>query len=198
MALFGAPIAHEDSASRAVHVALGIQARMEALNRSLQAELGISLGLRIGLNTGPVVVGRIGDDLRMDYTAVGDTTNLSRRMQQAARPGAVVITEATHAATRGLFETVELGELVVKGPRTGTGVRSGPRPRPSRAPGARGGTRPLAARRPLPRAIDVGASGVKSAINRLATAAPQSSQRHTFLEWSRVRAATEDVDRQLR
>jgi class 3 adenylate cyclase len=115
MALFGAPIAHEDSASRAVHAALGIQARMEALNRSLQAEHGISLGLRIGLNTGPVVVGRIGDDLRMDYTAVGDTTNLAARMQQGARPGAVVITQATHAATRGLFETVELGELSVKG-----------------------------------------------------------------------------------
>jgi predicted ATPase/class 3 adenylate cyclase len=115
MALFGAPIAHEDSASRAVHAALGIQARMEALNRSLQAEHGISLGLRIALNTGPVVVGRIGDDLRMDYTAVGDTTNLAARMQQGARPGAVVITQATHAATRGLFETVELGELSVKG-----------------------------------------------------------------------------------
>jgi predicted ATPase/class 3 adenylate cyclase len=115
MALFGAPIAHEDSVSRAVHAALGIQARMGALNHKLQAEHGIRLALRIGLNTGPVVVGRIGDDLRMDYTAVGDTTNLAARMQQAARPGTVVVIEAAHGATRGLFETVDLGELAVKG-----------------------------------------------------------------------------------
>ncbi len=115
MALFGAPIAHEDSASRAVHAALGIQTRIEALNRRLDAEHGISLALRIGLNTGPVVVGRIGDDLRMDYTAVGDTTNLAARMQQAAAPGSVVITDSTHVATRGLFEILDLGDLAVKG-----------------------------------------------------------------------------------
>ncbi len=115
MALFGAPIAHEDSASRAVHAALAIQSRMETLSRALQVEHDVTLELRIGLNTGPVVVGRIGDDLRMDYTAVGDTTNLAARMQQAARPGTVVITDATHAATRGQFEILDLGEHDVKG-----------------------------------------------------------------------------------
>jgi predicted ATPase/class 3 adenylate cyclase len=115
MALFGAPIAHEDSASRAVHAALAIQAGMKVLSREVQAGHGVALDLRVGLNTGQVVVGRIGDDLRMDYTAVGDTTNLAARMQQSARPGAVVIAEATHAATQGQFETVGLGELSVKG-----------------------------------------------------------------------------------
>src|SRR5439155_271021 len=71
--------------------------------------------MRIGINTGPVVVGRIGDDLRMDYTAVGDTTNLAARMQQIARPGSVVVTEATHKAIGGYFETLDLGEREVKG-----------------------------------------------------------------------------------
>ena len=86
MALFGAPIAHEDHALRAVHAALGIARALEAY----QAELlprGISFRARQGLNTGLVVVGSIGSDLRMDYTAVGDTTNVAARMQQAGEPG---------------------------------------------------------------------------------------------------------------
>jgi len=115
MALFGAPIAHEDSARRAVHAALGIQRALAEYSRRLQAEQGFEVAMRIGLNTGPVVVGRIGDDLRMDYTAVGDTTNLAARMQQAARPGTVVATEATCKAVEGFFETRDLGELAVKG-----------------------------------------------------------------------------------
>ncbi len=115
MALFGAPIAHEDSPRRAVHAALGVQRALHDLGRQLAAERGVELRMRIGLNTGPVVVGRIGDDLRMDYTAVGDTTNLAARMQQLARPGSVVVSEATHKLVAGYFETLDLGELAVKG-----------------------------------------------------------------------------------
>ena len=115
MALFGAPIAHEDSARRAVHAALGIQRALSEYSARLQAERGLTVAMRIGLNTGPVVVGRIGDDLRMDYTAVGDTTNLAARMQQSARPGTVVAAEATHKAVEGFFETRDLGRLAVKG-----------------------------------------------------------------------------------
>src|SRR5215813_2052692 len=115
MALFGAPIAHEDSPRRAVHAALGIQRELRDYAKHLEAERGITLRMRIGLNTGPVVVGRIGDDLRMDYTAVGDTTNLAARMQQIARPGSVVVSEATHKAVAGFFDTLELGEVQVKG-----------------------------------------------------------------------------------
>src|SRR5436309_1737030 len=115
MALFGAPIAHEDGPRRAVHAALGIQQALRDHSQQLQAERGLGLQMRIGINTGPVVVGRIGDDLRMDYTAVGDTTNLAARMQQAARPGSVVVTEATHKAIGGYFETLDLGEREVKG-----------------------------------------------------------------------------------
>src|SRR5437867_11695939 len=115
MALFGAPIAHEDSPRRAAHAALGIQSALRDYGKQLQAERGVLVQMRIGLNTGPVVVGSIGDDLRMDYTAVGDTTNLAARMQAAARPGSVLVTEATHNALVGYFETLDLGEMAVKG-----------------------------------------------------------------------------------
>src|SRR5215471_14444479 len=115
MALFGAPIAHEDSPRRAVHAALGIQRAIRDVAQALQAERGLSLQMRIGINTGLVVVGKIGDDLRMDYTAVGDTTNLAARLQQMAQPGSVVISAATHQHVASFFETRELGERPVKG-----------------------------------------------------------------------------------
>jgi class 3 adenylate cyclase/tetratricopeptide (TPR) repeat protein len=115
MALFGAPIAHEDSPRRAVHAALGMQRAMQDLGRELQAQRGWRLQMRLGLHTGLVVVGKIGDDLRMDYTAVGDTTNLAARLQQLAEPGTVVISEATHKLVAGYFETQDLGEHAVKG-----------------------------------------------------------------------------------
>src|SRR5438093_839143 len=101
--------------ARAAHAALGIQSALRDYGKQLQAERGVLVQMRIGLNTGPVVVGSIGDDLRMDYTAVGDTTNLAARMQSAARPGSVLVTEATHSALVGYFETLDLGEMAVKG-----------------------------------------------------------------------------------
>src|SRR5262249_39332705 len=115
MALFGAPIAHGDGPRRAVHAALGIQRTLREDRQEVQAERGLLLQMRIGINTGLVVVGKIGDDLRMDYTAVGDTTNLAARLQQVARPGSVVISEATHRLVAGFFETLDLGEVPVKG-----------------------------------------------------------------------------------
>jgi class 3 adenylate cyclase/tetratricopeptide (TPR) repeat protein len=115
MALFGAPIAHEDGPRRAVHAALGIQRALREYGQELQAQRGLTLQMRIGINTGLVVVGKIGDDLRMDYTAVGDTTNLAARLQQLARSGSVVISEATHKLVAGFFETLDLGEVAVKG-----------------------------------------------------------------------------------
>src|SRR5262249_2979880 len=89
MALFGAPIAHEDHAVRAVAAALGVQSRLHQYAETLRRERGIEFAVRIGINTGPVVVGKIGDDLRMDYTAQGETVNLAARLQAAARPGSV-------------------------------------------------------------------------------------------------------------
>src|SRR5207247_50502 len=82
MALFGAPVAHEDHARRAALAALGLQRTLAAYRETLQRTRSIDFRVRIGLNTGLVVVGAIGDNLRMDYTAVGDTTNVAARMQQ--------------------------------------------------------------------------------------------------------------------
>src|SRR5215472_4647320 len=115
MALFGAPIAHEDAPRRAVHAALGIQLALRDYSGALERERGLTLQMRIGINTGTVVVGRIGTDLHMEYTAIGDTINLASRLQALARPGSVLISESTHKSVAGFFETLELGELEVKG-----------------------------------------------------------------------------------
>jgi class 3 adenylate cyclase/tetratricopeptide (TPR) repeat protein len=115
MALFGAPIAHEDAPRRATHAALAIQQAVRDVSRELAPRLERSLEMRIGLNTGPVVVGKIGDDLRMDYTAVGDTTNVAARLQQNARPGSVLVGASTNRLIAGYFETRDLGELPVRG-----------------------------------------------------------------------------------
>jgi tetratricopeptide (TPR) repeat protein len=92
-----------------------MQRALRAYAEELRVQRGLSLQMRVGLNTGLVVVGKIGDDLRMDYTAVGDTTNLAARLQQMARPGSVLVSEATHRAISGFFETLDLGEMPVKG-----------------------------------------------------------------------------------
>jgi predicted ATPase/class 3 adenylate cyclase len=116
MALFGAPIAHEDHAQRAVHAALGIGAALARYQEELRSR-GITFRVRQGINTGLVVVGSIGSDLRMDYTAMGDTTNVAARMQQASAPGQVLIAEATHRLIADHFHTRSLGEITLKGKR---------------------------------------------------------------------------------
>jgi class 3 adenylate cyclase/tetratricopeptide (TPR) repeat protein len=115
MALFGAPIAHEDHAQRAVRAALGIQRALEDYQRELERERALTFKVRQGLNSGLVVVGSIGSDLRMDYTAVGDTTNVAARLQQAAEPGSIAIGETTHRLVADYFDTRPLGELSVRG-----------------------------------------------------------------------------------
>jgi class 3 adenylate cyclase/tetratricopeptide (TPR) repeat protein len=115
MALFGAPIAHEDAPRRAVHAALGIQRALRDYAATLERERGLKLQMRIGINTGTVVVGRIGTDLHMEYTAIGDTINLASRLQSHARPGSVSISDTTYKGVAGFFETLELGELEIKG-----------------------------------------------------------------------------------
>jgi class 3 adenylate cyclase len=129
MALFGAPLAHEDHARRAVLAALDIR---HALAEATEDPQGIEA--RIGLNTGPVVVGTIGDNLRMDYTAVGDTTNLAARLQQHAEPGAILISETTERLVHGYIRSERLSPMRVKGksePIVGFTVRGrGPRRSP--------------------------------------------------------------------
>ena len=115
MALFGAPIALEDHALRAVHAALAIHETVSGYGREVGRELGVDLQLRLGVNTGPVVVGRIGDDLRMDYTAIGDTTHLAARLQALAEPGNVLVSESTYRAVQGYVRTEALGPVAIKG-----------------------------------------------------------------------------------
>src|SRR5438874_5885259 len=115
MALFGAPIAHEDHAVRGVHAALNIQRALAGYREQLVRERGIEFRVRMGLNTGAVVVGKIGDNLRMDYTAVGDTTNLAARLLALAEPGQVYLSESTQRAVAEHFQCRRLGERNVKG-----------------------------------------------------------------------------------
>jgi class 3 adenylate cyclase/tetratricopeptide (TPR) repeat protein len=115
MALFGAPLAHEDHAMRACHAALSIQKALADYGEQINREVGFDFRMRIGLNSGPVVVGSIGDDLRMDYTAIGDTINLTARVQQAATAGEVWISQATHNLVQGFFQDELVGDTELKG-----------------------------------------------------------------------------------
>ncbi len=115
MALFGAPIAHEDGARRAVSAALEMQRSLAEYSAEVRRKQPIECRFRVGLNTGPVVVGKIADNLDMDYTALGDTVNLASRMEEAAEPGQVYMTEETHRLAGDYFECEPLGGLMVKG-----------------------------------------------------------------------------------
>jgi class 3 adenylate cyclase/tetratricopeptide (TPR) repeat protein len=115
MALFGAPVAHEDHAVRACYAALRMQESMRKYATEVRRSHAAAIKIRVGLNSGDVVVRAIGSDLRMDYTAVGQTTHLAARMEQLADPGAIVITPETLALVEGYVEVKSLGLVPVKG-----------------------------------------------------------------------------------
>src|SRR3954463_12834866 len=115
MALFGAPIAHEDHAQRACYAALHLEQELAAYAAQLRREQGLSFSVRIGLNSGEVVVGDIGEDLGMSYTAIGHTVGLAQRMEQLAEPGTAFLTEHTASLVEGYLELSDLGEFQVKG-----------------------------------------------------------------------------------
>ena len=115
MALFGAPIAHEDHALRACYAALAMQAAMQPTTEAVRRTRGLELRLRVGLNSGEVVVRAIGNDLHMDYSAVGETTHLAARMEQLATPGTIRLTPSTLALVEGLVRVTPLGPMPVKG-----------------------------------------------------------------------------------
>ena len=115
MALFGAPIAHEDHARRACEAALEARRGLAELAAKVRRHQRLDLGVRMGLNSGEVVVGKIGDDLRMDYTAQGQTVGLAARMERLAEPGGICLGEATARQVDGYFELEPLGSVAVKG-----------------------------------------------------------------------------------
>jgi predicted ATPase/class 3 adenylate cyclase len=115
LAFFGAPIAHEDDAQRAVLAGLEILANLEPYREEVAGRFGIDFNVRVGINTGPVVVGAMGSDLRLEYTAMGDAVNLAARMEQTADPGTVQVAEDTYRLVRPLFDFEPLGGLQIKG-----------------------------------------------------------------------------------
>src|SRR5262245_25787635 len=115
MALFGAPVAHEDHAVRACYAALRMQEAVGRYAEELRRSQGLDVQIRVGLNSGEVVVRSIGSDLRMDYTAVGQTTHLAGRMEQLARPGTVLLTGDLLRLAEGFVQVTPLGPVPVKG-----------------------------------------------------------------------------------
>jgi len=118
LAFFGAPIAHEDDPQRAVLAGLEIQEGIKEYAEEMRLKHGPEFGLRVGINTGLVVVGEIGSDLRMEYTAIGDAINLAARMEQTAAVGTIQISEETYKLVAPFFEFEPLGEVEVKGKST--------------------------------------------------------------------------------
>jgi class 3 adenylate cyclase len=115
VAFFGAPVAHEDDPDRAVRAALDMVAAIDEFARQLKATDGIDFRIRAGINSGPVVVGNVGTDLRYEYTALGDAMNVAARMQTAAEPGSVLISASTRRLVADAFETEDLGKIELKG-----------------------------------------------------------------------------------
>jgi class 3 adenylate cyclase/tetratricopeptide (TPR) repeat protein len=115
MALFGAPVAHEDHAVRACYAALAMQEAIRRYSAEVRRTHGVEVQIRVGLNSGEVVVRAIGNDLHMDYSALGQTTHLAARMEQLAAPGSIRLTAETLRLAEGLIQVTALGPVPVKG-----------------------------------------------------------------------------------
>jgi class 3 adenylate cyclase/tetratricopeptide (TPR) repeat protein len=115
MALFGAPLAHEDHAVRACYAALRMQESVKRYAEGVFRNFGVPIQIRVGLNSGDVVVRAIGSDLHMDYTAVGQSTHLAARMEQMAQPGTILVTPETLALSEGFVQVASRGPVSVKG-----------------------------------------------------------------------------------
>jgi class 3 adenylate cyclase/tetratricopeptide (TPR) repeat protein len=115
MAVFGAPVALEDDAERALRAALSMRENLQAINRRWAEKLGAPLDLHIGVNTGMVIAGNVGSDLRMSYTVLGDTVNVAARLRDAAKGGQIFVSQKTWQMTRGLFTFETKPPVQVKG-----------------------------------------------------------------------------------
>src|SRR5689334_21698825 len=115
LAFIGAPIAHEDDPERAVRAALEMIDSVAEYAAQLKQIQGIDFRIRAGINSGPVIVGNVGSDLRYEYTALGDAVNVAARVQTAAEPGTVMVTAMTQRFITGTFEFEDRGEVEVKG-----------------------------------------------------------------------------------
>ncbi len=118
MALFGAPKAHENDPERALKAALAIQHSLIELEGKTRKTVPMSLQARIGVNSGIVVVGTVGTDISLDYTAMGDVVNVAARLETEAEPGSVLVSHTTYELTKSLFEFENVGPVQVKGRKT--------------------------------------------------------------------------------
>lgn len=164
MALFGAPIAHENNAELAVRAALDMQAAAARISAEFRQRFGTDLALHIGLHAGPVIVGGIGSNMLMNYTAVGDTVNLARRLEEAAERGTIVVSESVYQQTKAVADFEPLPPLPLKGfPRPVPGFRVlGLKAQPDVGRGLEGLRAPLVGR-------DAEFNRLKKAVNALVT-----------------------------
>jgi len=148
LAFFGAPIAHEDDPQRAILAGLDILQAVRAFAVEVKAHWSLDFDVRVGINTGLVVVGTVGSDLRVEYTALGDAINLAARMEQTALPGTVQIAEPTYKLVAPLFDFETIGEMEVRGrPSSITAFRVlGPKTQPGSLRGLAGLQPPLIGR----------------------------------------------------
>ncbi|HVY51858.1 MAG TPA: adenylate/guanylate cyclase domain-containing protein [Devosia sp.] len=148
LALFGAPVAHEDDAERAVRAGLEIQQQAMAYARTVKQQYGFDFDLRVGINTGTAVLAFVGDAIRTEYTAMGDAANVAARLQSMAEPGTVLISADTHRLVRNLFDFKPRGPLAMKGKQdpVETYEVTGARAVPGRTRGLEGLESPLVGR----------------------------------------------------
>ncbi len=153
MALFGAPVAHENDTERAVRATIDMQTALSALNAEVTSEIGVDIQVRLGLHYGAVIFGRVGVDLDeavsvMDYTAIGDIVNLASRLEQAAEPGTALVSQAVYERTKPLVEYEPVHPLVLKGYSEPVPAYRvvGLRERPGRVRGLEGRRTPLIGR----------------------------------------------------
>jgi pentatricopeptide repeat protein len=169
LAFFGAPIAHEDDPQRAVLAGLEIVSSMAPYRDSIKEKHDIDFDVRVGINTGRVVVGAVGSDLRMEYTAMGDAINLAARMEQTAEPGTVQITGETQRLIAPLFNFESLGGIEVKGKDEPVAAYRvlGRVAEPGRLRGIKGLEAPLIGRKPEWDRLKSAADGVQKGVGHI-------------------------------
>src|SRR5262245_37901487 len=201
MALFGAPIAHEDHAQRACYAALHLREELSHYAEELKRTKGLGFAVRMGINSGEVVVGTIGDDLRMHYTAQGHTVGLAARMEQLAGADRVYLTEHTAALVLGYVRLRDLGPFTVKGVRDRSGCTSskarGPCARSSMCP-ARAGSRASSGGRRRRRRWKPRWHGRRRAMRKSSASSPRRASARAASATSSSSAATRAGSRSTR
>ena len=195
LAFFGAPVAHEDDPVRAVRAGLDMLAAVSQYAAEMRAAHGIEFAVRVGINTGPVIVGEVGSDLKYEYTAMGDAVNLAARMQAAAQPGAVLISENTYRFVAPVFDCVDLGLVEVKGKADRVRIYQvqGAKAAPGRMRGLAGLESPMVGRDAELTALLAASRAVQAGQGRLAAiiGEPGLGKTRLIAEWKAADGAAE-------